>query len=62
MDTRELLEILQGEGYSLRLIATQTDVAYMRLYRFLNTASLLTDYEHDRVKQFALVQPCMRRL
>ena len=61
MTTLEILAKLQAEGYSLAIIAKQSGVPYMRLYRYFNTGAALTDEQRAAIKSFALVQPCFSR-
>lgn len=61
METVEIIEKLKKEGYTLHVIAKQSGVAYMRIYRHFNDGARLDDAEHSAIKAFAFVQPCFTR-
>lgn len=62
MDIRDVLEKLEGNGYSLALVAKQSGVSYMRLYRFYKQdMAALSDTEQANIKAFAFVQPAFTR-
>lgn len=59
MSSSEIIQRLSDAGYSMTLIAKQSDISYMRLYRSMNGNVTLSDNEAARLRRFALVQPCM---
>lgn len=59
MDTLNMVKLLVDNGYSLNLIAKQTGMAYMDLYRSLNQGRKLREEEAAAIRKFAIVQPCM---
>lgn len=61
MNVKEILTKLQDEKYPLALIAVQTGVPYMRIYRHDRDGAALTEEEQAKIKAFAYVQPCFTR-
>ena len=58
MDTNKTIETLITHGYSLALIARACNIRYMRLYRHYAGIGALDAAYAERVRVFALAQPC----
>lgn len=43
MTTREMLQLLKGEGYPIKVLARQAGVQYLRVHRHVNGSSVLSD-------------------
>ena len=59
MKTREIISTLKAAGYSLQLVASQSGVNYLRLYRAMNGGAPLREHEIEAIERFAMAQPCM---
>ena len=57
MHTKEAIAVLIDQGYPLRLIARQSGVPYMKLYRYYAEGKNLSEQDQARVRVFAYVQP-----
>ena len=58
MDTNKTIETLITHGYSLALIAKVCNIRYMRLYRAYAGIGSLEPGDAERIRVFALAQPC----
>lgn len=58
MDTNKTIETLITHGYSLALIARTCNIRYMRLYRHYAGIGTLDPGDAERVRVFAMAQPC----
>lgn len=58
MDTNKTIETLITHGYSLALIARTCKIRYMRLYRAYAGIGEIDAGSHERIRVFALAQPC----
>lgn len=58
MDINKTIEVLITHGYSLALIARTCNIRYMRLYRHYAGIGALEPGDAERVRVFALAQPC----
>ena len=61
MNTKEITQKLRKEGYTLSVIARQSGIPYMRLYRHIISGAAMCEREQAAVRAFALVQPCFTR-
>lgn len=57
MKTREMLDLLNSESYPLSLIAAQSGVSYMKLFRYCRRNGKLSPDEKAKLWRFAIVQP-----
>jgi len=62
MNTKNIIAKLIKSGYPLRLIASQTGVSYMKLYRFYSEEKKLSEPEQAKIKAFAYMQPVFTRI
>lgn len=58
MDTNKIIETLITHGYTLAMIARVCNIRYMRLYRYYAGIGPLDPGDAERVRVFALAQPC----
>lgn len=61
MTINEVLNRLLDEKYTLLVIAKQSSVPYMRVYRAFKGEARLSEQEESRIKAFAFVQPPFTR-
>lgn len=59
MKTREMLAILTDAGYPLSLVASQSGVSYMKLYRYVKADGAMTPDEKALVWRFGKMQPAV---
>lgn len=57
MKTRDMLTVLQDSKYPLPLVAAQSGVSYMKLYRYCRKGGALSPDEKAKVWRFAIMQP-----
>lgn len=57
MKTRDMIAMLNDESYPLSLIATQSGVSYMKLFRYCRRDGKLSPDEKAKLWRFAIVQP-----
>jgi hypothetical protein len=57
MKTREMLETMAGAGYPIKLVAAQSGVSYMRVFRYLRRGGALSPDDKARLWRFAVMQP-----
>ena len=57
MKTREMLDRLTGASYPMKLVAAQSGVSYMKLFRYYRRGGKLTPDEKARLWRFAIMQP-----
>lgn len=59
MKTKEMLTILQGAGYPLSLVASQSGISYMKLYRYVKGSHALSYDDKARLWRFGKMQPAV---
>lgn len=57
MKTKEMLRKLTGAGYPTKLVASQSGVSYMKLFRYCRGEAKMTPDEKSRIWRFAILQP-----
>lgn len=59
MKTRDMIETLTDAGYPLSLIASQSGVSYMKLYRYVKKSGDMTPDDKALVWRFGKMQPAV---
>lgn len=59
MKTRDMLDILLAAGYPLSLIASQSGVSYMKLYRYAKGSHKMSPDDKARIWRFGKMQPAV---
>lgn len=57
MKTRQMLDLLTDAGYPMKLLAAQSGVSYMKLFRYIRKHGGLSPDEKARLWRFAIMQP-----
>lgn len=57
MKTQTMINLLLDAGYSMRLVATQSRVSYMKLFRYVKREGKLTPDEKAKLWRFGIMQP-----
>lgn len=57
MRTREMMALLEGANYPMKLVAVQAGVSYMKVFRYIRRDGKLTPDEKARLWRFAIMQP-----
>lgn len=57
MKTREMLTILTNAAYPLKLVAAQSGVSYMKVFRYFKNDGGLSPDEKAKIWKFAIMQP-----
>lgn len=57
MKTKEMIALLLDAGYSMRLLATQSRVSYMKLFRYVKRDGGLSPDEKAKLWRFGIAQP-----
>lgn len=57
MKTKEMINLLIDAGYSMRLLATQSRISYMKLFRYVKREGALSPDEKAKVWRFGIAQP-----
>lgn len=59
MRTKEMISILTEAGYPLSLIASQSGISYMKLYRYVKGTHTMTPDDKALVWRFGKMQPAV---
>lgn len=57
MRTREMMALLEDASYPMKLVAAQSGVSYMKVFRYIRRDGKLTPDEKARLWRFAIMQP-----
>lgn len=59
MRTKEMLGLLSEAGYPMKLVAAQSGVSYMKLFRYVRRNGKLTPGDKARLWKFGITQPAV---
>lgn len=57
MRTRQMMQLLTDAGYPMKLVAAQSGVSYMKLFRYVKRDGKLTPDDKARLWRFGIMQP-----
>lgn len=57
MKTKQMINLLTEAGYSLRLLSSQSNVSYMKLFRYVRAGGALSPDEKAKLWRFGIMQP-----
>lgn len=56
MKTKEMISLLVETGYSMRLLAAQSRISYMKLFRYMQRDGSLSPDEKSKLWRFGITQ------
>lgn len=59
MRTRQMMQLLTDAGYPMKLVAAQSGVSYMKLFRYVRRDGKLSPGDKARLWKFGITQPAV---
>jgi len=61
MKTREMMALLESASYPMKLVAMQSGVSYMKVFRYMRRDGKLTPDEKSKLWRFGKMQPVVEK-